>query len=122
MVEKSDKPDVEKIISELREGLNDPTPPLDAHPETGPRKKLKSSLRKASETADVLGRSGGSLRGKVCKILAYFGWPVVEQLNLHHKAVVNALNQLHTYQKEELEKRIEVLEQEIKKRTMENKR
>ena len=107
------KPDVEQIVAELREGMRDAAPPAEFHPETGPRKKLKSSLRKASETADVLGRSGGSLRGKVCKLLAWFGLPVVEQLNLHHKAVVDALNQLHAYQKDELERRIADLENSL---------
>jgi len=108
------KPDIEEIIGDLRQGMDDTTLLQDSHPEMGNQQKLNSSLRKASETADILGRCGGSLRGKLCKLLARIALPVVEQINMHHSAVVDSLNAAHNIQKEDLENRISKLETETK--------
>ncbi len=114
MSENSTKPDIEKIIGNLRQGMDDVTPLQNSHPEMGNQQKLNSSLRKATETADILGRCGGSLRGKLCKLLARIALPVVEQINMHHSAVIDALASTHKIQKEDLEARITKLEEEIK--------
>ena len=119
MPEPVDRPNVEEIIAELQRGIADTTPPLDTHPDTGTRKKIQSCLRKASETVDVMGRTGGSLRGKLCRMLSWFAWPVIEQINLHNKAVLDPLNRLYAYQKEELEPRIAALEEQLKKQPTE---
>lgn len=107
------KPDVEKIVETLRQGMDNTTPLQDSHPEMGSQQKLNSSLRKATETADVLGRCGGSLRGKLCKQLARIALPVVEQINMHHSAVIDALANTHKIQKDDLEARISKLEEEV---------
>ena len=120
MPEPVDKPNVEEIIAELQRGMDNTALPLDSHPDSGPRKKMQSCLRKASETADVMGRTGGSLRGKLCRMLSWFAWPVIEQINLHNKAVLDTLNRLYAYQKEELEPRIAALEEQLKKQPTEN--
>jgi len=122
MEDKTEKPDVESIIAELRRGMDNTDLPPDSPPDTGPRKKLKSSLRKAAETADVMGRTGGSLRGKLCRLLSWFAVPLIEQINLHNKAVLDALNQIHNYQKEDLEMRIEKLKAEISELKQEKNR
>ena len=113
MGDDSTKPDVEQIISTLRQGMDDTTPLQDSHPEMRAELKLKSGLRRAAETADILGRCGGSLRGRICRQLARIALPVVEQINLHHNAVVDSLNGMHESQKNDLEARISKLEQEI---------
>ncbi len=107
------KPNIEEIIGNLRQGMDDTTPLQDSHPEMGNQQKLNSCLRKATETADILGRCGGSLRGKLCKQLARLALPVVEQINMHHSAVIDSLNTTHSIQKEDLENRISKLEIEI---------
>lgn len=113
MRENSSKPDVEEIINSLREGMENITPLQDSHPEMGSQQKLNSSLRKASETSDILGRCGGSLRGKFCKAIARLALPVVEQINLHHSAVLDALTSSNEVQKENLKAHIQKLEQEV---------
>jgi len=75
--------------------------------------KLKSSLRKAAESAEVLGRCNGSLRGSICKKLAWLAKPVVEQIDMHNAAVIKALNLLNETQAEIFEERIKKAEAEI---------
>ena len=88
------QPDVETIIKEIRQGMADTESSSPSDPEEARLRGLRGSLRKATETSDVLGRCGGSIRGKLCQALAPVLLPVVEQLNMHHAAVVAALNQL----------------------------
>jgi len=107
------KPDVKKIISMLRQGMEDITPLHNSHPEMGNQHKLNASLRNATETSEVLGRCGGSMRGKLCKLLARIGLPVVEQINMHNTAIIKSLNLINNAQQETLETRIVKLESEI---------
>jgi uncharacterized small protein (DUF1192 family) len=101
------------IVAELRRGMDDTTPFADNHP--GQAGEISAALRKASASSDVLGRCGGSLRGKLCKLLAKFALPVVEQINTHNSAVTDALNQISNTQIQQLEERIATLEQELQK-------
>ncbi len=94
MGDDSTKPDVEAIVQELREGMQDSSVSHLENSEQADQRGLRMSLRRATETADILGRCGGSLRGKLCKLLARLALPVVEQLNLHHDAVVGALQHI----------------------------
>jgi len=98
MTDSDTTPNVNAIIQELREGMGDTEPLQTAGVSGGARRELKASLRKANETVDVLGRCGGSLRGKLCLQLARLALPVVEQLNAYHAATVAALTQLRDQQ------------------------
>jgi len=125
MADSSTPPDVEAIIAELRQGLDDSAVHAPQTLRDAAHRQLRSSLRKASETADVLGRCGGSMRGKLCKLLAVLAWPVVEQLNLHHSAVVGALSHIRETNRDNapaeqppepwlaIEKRLQALEAEV---------
>jgi hypothetical protein len=126
-------PDVEAIVRKLRQGMDDTKPLAPLGPATAGRRELSSSLRKAAETSDVLGRCGGSIRGKLCKMLAFLVFPVIEQLNMHHGAVVSALNHVRdsradaeegsqTERVQRLEARIDRLEAEIKSLTVGERR
>lgn len=106
------KPDVEAIIAELRCGLDDTTPFAENHPDA--ERQLKAVLRRANAAVDVLGRCGGSLRGRLCKLLARFALPVVEQQNAHNSAITTALNQISSDQLQQLKDRITALEAEVK--------
>ena len=115
MANHNTKPDVEAIVQELRGGMQDNAM---SHPEDSDeanRCGLRASLRQAANTANVLGRCGGSLRGKFCKCLAPLVLPVVEQLNLHHGAVVTTLQHIHDPKEhaDKTEARISKLEAEI---------
>ncbi len=103
------KPDVNAIVQELRQGMSDTEILCSDNNKATARRQNQAAVRKTVETADVLGRCGGSVRGKLCLWLAKLAWPVVEQLNMHHQAVVDALNQ----QNELLEERLKTLEDEI---------
>ncbi len=88
MSDRNTQPNVESIIHELRQGMDDITPV---------KYSGVGAIRKANETSDVLGRCGGSLRGKLCLLLSRFIFlPVVEQLNAHHASIVSALRQLQS--------------------------
>ena len=115
MADRETKPDVDAIMADLRRGMQDNDVPRPDDSEEANRRELRASLRKATETASVLGRCGGSLRGKLCKLLAPLALPVVEQLNLHNSAVVTALGQIQESRKkiEAMEARIKDLEAEI---------
>jgi hypothetical protein len=115
MQENNPQPDVEAIIQELREGMADIESSHPSDPEAAVRRELRASLRKATETADVLGRCGGSLRGKLCKLLAFIVFPVVEQLNMHHVAVVAALPRFRDTRSQDAPGSNEALEARIQK-------
>jgi len=115
----TNEPSVETIMNEIRSGLDDTTlsDTTIAAAESG--RTLQSELRKAAGAAALLGRCGGSLRGRLCRLLAAPARPVVEQLDLFHAAVCGALGKLTEHsagqtrigQKvEELEKRLQALE------------
>lgn len=112
-------PSVETIMNEIRSGLDDTTlsDATMAAAESG--RSIQADLRKASGTASPLGRCGGSLRGRLCRLLAVPAKPVVEQLDLFHAAVCGALGKLVEHSAgqarigkkvEELEKRLQALE------------
>jgi len=113
MSENNTKPNVEQIISSLRQGMDDTTPFDETLHTTNAQQKLKFHLRKAAESANTLGRCDGSLRGRLCKKLAYIALPVIEQLDIYHNAVINALKLINTSQTNILEDRICKLEEEI---------
>ncbi len=115
MEESNPQPDVEAIIQELREGMADIEASHPSDPDAAVRRELRASLRKATETADVLGRCGGSLRGKLCKLLAFIVLPVVEQLNMHHAAVVTALTRFRDARPQDAPVSDETLEARIQK-------
>lgn len=115
MADSETKPDVDAIMEEVRRGLqdNEVSRPDDA--DEADRRELRASLRRATETASVLGRCGGSMRGKLCKLLAPLALPVLEQLNLHHAAVVTALKHIRRSGDgaDSIEERLAKLETEI---------
>ncbi len=123
MADLNKKPDVEAIVQELRQGMHDNSVSRPDNSEEADRRDLRASLRRAADTANLLGRCGGSLRGKLCKFLAPLALPVVEQLNLHHGAVVTALQHIREPRQtadttetrlEKLEAEIEALKREIR--------
>jgi len=102
-------------MEEVRQGMQDTDMPRPDDSDEADRRELRASLRKATETASVLGRCSGSMRGKLCKLLAPLALPVVEQLNLHHAAVVTALKHIRRpgTDAEDIEERLSRLEAEI---------
>jgi hypothetical protein len=119
MEDSNAKPDVVAIVQELRRGMADAEPLQPTDPRTIASRGLNTSLRKATETGDVLGRCGGSLRGKLCSRLAFWALPVIEQLNIHHGAVIAALNHIRDAETEraaeEKLRKVEPLEARIRK-------
>ena len=109
---------VEAIMHEIRSGLED-TVLSEATASAAADSSLQSDLRQVAESATVLGRCGGSLRGRLCRLLAKPARPVVEQLDLFHSAVCATLGKLtegHKTQQvtdrkiAELEHRLQALE------------
>jgi hypothetical protein len=98
MADSNTQPNVESIIEELRQGMDDITPVTSSTSGASELRQLQGDLRKANESSDVLGRCGGSLRGRLCLQMARFVLPIVEQLNAHHAAVVAALTKLSEQQ------------------------
>jgi hypothetical protein len=94
MSDSNTQANVDAIIQELRSGMDDAAPLSASVSGASERRKLQGGLRKANASIDVLGRCGGSLRGRLCLQLARLALPVVEQLNAHHAAVVAVLSQL----------------------------
>jgi hypothetical protein len=113
MSDDSEKPNVEKIIDSIKKGLEDNSPFDETQHKMDSHQKIKASLRKAAESAEVLGRCNGSLRGKLCKKLAWVAKPVVEQINLHNTAVIKSLNLMNKIQAEVFKEHINRLENEI---------
>lgn len=110
---------VETIMREIRSGLEDTTLSETTARAAAADSSLQGELRKAAASTSLLGRCGGSLRGRVCRLLAKPARPVVEQIDLFHSAVCAALGKLaecrgaqqETEQKVvELEKRLQALE------------
>ena len=90
----NEQPSVDDIMREIRSGLADTAlsePTLAALDDS---RSLPSELRRATESSRVMGRCGGSLRGRLCRLLLPLAWPVVEQLDRFHAAVVAALARL----------------------------
>jgi hypothetical protein len=94
MSDSNTQPNVDAIIQDLRSGMDDVTPLSASVSGASERRKLLGGVRKANASIDVLGRCGGSLRGRLCLQVARLALPVVEQLNAHHAAVVAVLTQL----------------------------
>lgn len=112
-------PSVETIMNEIRSGLDDTTlsDATLAAAESG--RSIQSELCKAAGAASLLGRCGGSLRGRLCRLLAVPAKPVVEQLDLFHAAVCAALGKLAEHSAgqtrigqrvDEIERRLQALE------------
>lgn len=85
---------VETIMHEIRSGLEDTTLSAATAGIAAASLSLQSDLRKSAETAGVLGRCGGSIRGRLCLLLAPLARPVIEQLDLFHAATVSTLSKL----------------------------
>lgn len=110
---------VETIMNEIRSGIEDTTLSEATMAAAASSGNLQAELRKAAETTHLLGRCGGSMRGRLCRLFAGPAKPVVEQLDLFHAAVCGALGklaescsaQVKTERKvAELEKRLQALE------------
>lgn len=115
-------PSVEDIMREIRKGLEsqeltaESQASLDAYPSP------YHDLKRATHAAPVMGRCGGSLRGKLCRWMAPLLHPVIEQLDLFHDAILAALKKTAAYflvldtlrqQVEALEAKVEKLEKTI---------
>ncbi len=85
---------VDQIMREIRSGLANTSLSETALAAIVGNASAQAELRKAADTASVLGRCGGSLRGKLCTRIAPLVRPVIEQLDLFHAAVMNTLNRL----------------------------
>ena len=94
MAESDTVPDVESIVSEIREGMADVQPAVSPDPGMAARHDLRGSIRIASATRDALGSCGSGLRGSVCRMFAKCLLPMVQQLNAHNAAVATALKRL----------------------------
>jgi len=112
-------PSVETIMNEIRSGLENSLLSETAVAAAAAGSSLQSDLRNIAESASVLGRCGGSRRGRLCRLLASPARPVVEQLDRFHDAVCSALGNLagrcgeqtETARKvADLERRLQVLE------------
>jgi len=108
-------PSVETIMNEIRSGLDDTmlSDSTIAASESG--RTLQSELRKAAGAAALLGRCGGSLRGRLCRLLAAPARPVVEQLDLFHAAVCGALGKLaeHSTGQTRIGQKVDALEKRL---------
>ena len=94
MSETSPAPDVERIIGEIREGMDDVQSADSPDPDRAARHDLRASLRIASATRDVLGLCNRGVRGRICRAFAKLLLPMVQQLNAHNAAVATALTRL----------------------------
>ena len=112
-------PSVDAIMEEIRQGLEDTFISEATSLAVASGSSLQTELRKAAATNSLLGRCGGSMRGRLCQLLARPAKPVVEQINLFHAAVCGALGKLaESYRAQvvteqkvaELEKRLHALE------------
>lgn len=103
-------------MEEVRQGLSDTTLSDSARANLAQHAGLQANLRQAHEHASVMGRCGGSLSGKCCKLFAPLAKPVIEQLNRFHNATIRVLEQMAGTQSEmqtkmqELEDRLRELE------------
>lgn len=87
-------PAIDAIMKEIRSGLEDTTLSDATAAAAASNFSMQADIRKATATAGVLGRCGGSLRGRLCRLIAPLALPVIEQLNLFHTATVSALSTL----------------------------
>ena len=105
-----------EIMQEIRQGLSDTTLSDATLAKLSQSAGLQSDLRKAHEHAPVLGRCGGSIRGKCCNLFAPLLKPVIEQLDLYHNAIIRTLEHIAGTQSdtharlENLELRLQELE------------
>jgi len=112
-------PAIETLMQEVRSGLDDTTLSEATATTAQAGVSLQADLRQASESASVLGRCGGSLRGRLCLRLAPLVLPVIEQLNRFHSALLNGQTKLageHTATARhiaDLEQRVSALEQRM---------
>lgn len=117
MIMDNEQPRVESIMREIRSGLDDISLSNTTRANLAGKQSLQAELRKLTETAPVLGRCGGSIRGKICKRLAYLALPVIEQLDLFHAATRNVLSKLANIANESTDtaRKLAELEARIKK-------
>jgi hypothetical protein len=116
-------PAVDAIMNEIRRGLEDTSLSDATAAAIAANCSLQADIRKAAATAGVLGRCGGSLRGRVCRLLAPLALPVIEQLDLFHAAAVSVLSSFAGLSNDhaatairvgEIERRLQTLEAKAK--------
>ncbi len=109
-------PTAADIMEEVRQGLNGISLSDASRAHLEQHAGVQNHLRQTHEYSAVLGRCGGSLRGKGCKLLAPIIKPVIEQLDLFHHAVIRTLEQVAGIQSdtrakmENIEARLQALE------------
>lgn len=87
-------PSVADIMHEVRQGLSDNELSEETRTKAEQAAGIQASLRQAHEHAPILGRCGGSMSGRLCKCLSPLAKPVIEQINLFHRATLRILEQL----------------------------
>jgi len=108
---------VAALVNEIRSGLDDTTlsdaTKAAADTATG---SIQHDLQKLAQTASLLGRCGGSLRGRLCLLLSGIARPVVEQVDLFHAAVSSTLVKLAEQSREAAgtARKVDALERRIK--------
>ena len=108
---------VAALVNEIRSGLDDTTlsdaTKAAADTATG---SIQHDLQKLAQTASLLGRCGGSLRGRLCLLLSRIARPVVEQVDLFHAAVSSTLVKLAEQSREATgtARKVDALERRIK--------
>lgn len=97
-------------MQEVRQGLSDLDMPA-SRQITLAISDSSFGLRKAHTYASVMGRCGGSLRGKLCKLSAPLARPVIEQLDLFHSSILQTLEQMQQHISD-LERQIQDMKQD----------
>lgn len=109
---------------EVRQGLADTSLSDAARAQAAQWADDQALCQQLHAHASVLGRCGGSLRGRLCRWLAPLVKPVIEQIDLFHAALVRLLEargaeaevQEKTRTKvAELEQRLHALEEQAKR-------
>ncbi len=109
-----ENPTAADIMEEVRQGLADTSLSDATQANLAQNTSLQSHLRQAHEHAPVLGRSGGSLRGKCCRLLAPLAKPVIEQLDLFHHTVLRVI-ELVAGTQAEAKSKLQNLEERLQK-------
>jgi hypothetical protein len=110
-----DNPTVAEIMEEVRQGLADTAISDATQVQAHQLASIQDTLRQAHAHASVLGRCGGSLRGRVCRMAAPLARPIIEQIDLFHAAIVRCLETTASQSAEtsETKKRLAALEHRL---------
>jgi len=121
-----EKTSVADIMDEIRQGLSDTSLSEATRAESEQLASLQGSLRQAHAHAPVLGRCGGSLRGRLCKCLSPLVKPIIDQIDLFHGTLIRLLEKLvadapanaeNRARLQDLEKRMQQIEEQSKRDT-----